>query len=120
MKVSFKSINNIKLTVNKVYAKNRELIEKLVADKPKKELFEIENELNQHIWDTEKLGEFISDEIGTTLLFYLEKILGRYEILKYWHLEVNKNNPSFCKTEEEFKEWILSRVFNELNPSILE
>lgn len=121
MKISYKGIEkDLRNTVQSVYAKNADLIKKLVSDKTKNEMLEIENELNRYIWDTEKLGEFISDEIGTTLLFYLEKILGRYEILKYWHLEVNKNNPSFCKTEEEFKEWILSRVFNELNPSILE
>ena len=107
MKILFKRTEkNIKQTVNNVYAKNKDFIERLVAGKPKEELLEIENELNSYIWDTEKLGDFISDEIGITLLYYLEKTLGKYEILKYWHLVVNKNIPNFCKTEEEFKEWI--------------
>lgn len=121
MEISYKGIKeNLRQTVQSVYAKNADLIKKLVSDKTKNEMLEIESELNQFVWDTEKLGDFISDEIATTLFFYLEEVLGEYETLKYWHLVVNKNTPGFCKTEEEFREWILSRLFNERKSSILE
>lgn len=120
MKVFFNRITqDIEKTVCETFEKNKSLMEELVEGKSENDLLEIQREVDSGLWDTDKLENFISPEIALTLSFYIEKVVGQYKVLKYWHLVVNKGRYGMCRNEEEFNQWALEKVFNLLHPSML-
>lgn len=111
--MKYKINGDIRDTVQLVYQNKKAILDKLIENKSKEDLLEIANELNCWEWNCDKLGKFVSPEIAVTLHYYLLLKCGAYECLKYYHLEMKKSDPHFCKTEEEFKEFILSELYNQ-------
>lgn len=115
MKITFKNTKSyleIQAIKEKVQRKPKNYIY-LIKDKSVDELCEIVNELDSYIWDENKLGKFKSNDFAIEMLYYLRNKVGYYKPLKYYHLTMQKESAVFCKTDEEFKEYILELMYNE-------
>ena len=83
----------------------------------KETLCSVDYELNCYEWDDKTLGKFKGGIFATALHFAIEAKIGEYELGKYYHLVLHKDDTSefvhFCKTEEEYDKFCLVRLVNE-------
>ena len=99
----------------KYYNSHTEEFYSLIKKYDKETLCRVYFDLNSHEWDENILGKFKGYIFATALFFAIQRSVGKYELDKYWHLVVHKDDTSgkFCKTEEEYDRYCFIELVNE-------
>ena len=104
--------------IGEFYDNNQLSINELYNEIPEEERIRVGAEILYGAkWDNKLLGEFKGGIYALTLAYVIQKIFGSYIINKYASVVLNKGNPSYAHTEEEFDKMFIETLYNQLMPN---
>lgn len=104
--------------IGEFYDRNTEAVNKLYGEIPEEDRIRIGAEILYGAkWDNELLGEFKGGIYALTLAYVIQKMVGAYKLTKYASVVLNKGNPSYAQTEEEFDKMFIETLYNQLVPN---